>query len=212
MKIDGTNYSFIDEKGLVGGEAMLFMKSQPLGPDGTIGVMIEPGTFEWLAWETYFAQTDHDEFGVLVDRFPKQRQMLATHSAQRKHYMVPAQLPWVFDATFSQDSLRPKAKPRMSKDMTPAQVQDMLDRITKKGRDPERLRNQARQNWELAMVRLAPTPEAGAAFVNILAARPDLCDKATNAEQGKYGMGWGAIAAEVTGLYWNSRNRMDAAE
>ncbi len=202
MRIDGKNYAFIDEKGAIGGEAIIYMRSQVPGPDGTIGYMVEPGTEEWQAWETYFDQTEHDALGVVTDVFPKQRAMFRLHGQQRKPYMVPAALPWMFDAEYSMVPVKAKPKARMSKDMTPSEIDALTKAAKRNHRDPEFLDREAKRNWVSAMRRLAPTTHAEDAFITILKGRPDLVEAATKAEMKRYGMGWGEIRKVVEGLYW----------
>lgn len=202
MKITGANYSFIDQDGNVAGEAILFMRSRPPNADGTIGFMAEPGTREWLAWEAYFEQAEPDELGVYRQLFPKQLEHMRSRAAAKKPYMVPARVPWQFDKTFTADRVKPKLPVKMSKDMTQKERNAMAANVMKDLRDPEKMRQAAKRNWVEAMYRIGPDRDACTA---ILKSRPDLVEKATEAELAKHGLGWGEIRAEVEAIY--ERNR-----
>lgn len=208
MKITGANFAFINEKGELSGEAILHMKRRAPNPDGSIGYMAEPGTREWLAWEGYFAQLEADDDGFLRPRFPKQLAHMQTRASQRMAYMVPDQLPWNFDPSFTPDKVKPKPYQKQSKDMTPQERTAMVTRVNAKMRDPEVRRQDAKRNWVSAMDRLARDMDA---YRSICKSRPDLVEKATEAEQHRHGFGWGAIAAEVEKLYWDSQSREVAA-
>jgi len=209
MRITGANYAFVDESGKVGGEALLHMRSKPPNEDGTIGFMVEPGTVEWLAWEAYFAQTQTDDIGVVSEVFPKQLAHMRSRASSRKPYMVPDRLPWFFDPSFTADKVKPKPLVRLSRDMTQEERNEMAERVKAEIYDPKRVYAAAKKNWAEAMYRLCPDRNA---CIAILKDRPDLVDRATDAELRRHGMGWGEIRAEVEAIYWNNHAQKEAAE
>lgn len=219
MKITGKNFSYVDESGSVCGLAIVHMRSKPPNEDGTIGFMVEPGTTEWLAWEAYFEQTDVDDMGIVHERFPKQLAFMRSRAASKKAYMVPDQLPWMFDPEFKPSQVKPKPQVVLSRDMTPEQRAVFVRKTLAEVRSPERERDYAKRTWVNAMYRLCPDRQA---FIEILKQRPDLVEKATAAELGEdrpgldrkqtYGMGWGTIRAEVEAIYWANYGQKEAAE
>lgn len=211
MKINHWNYAFIDENGQVAGEAILHMRSKAPNSDGTIGYMAEPGSFEWRAWEAYFSQTElNRKHGTMVQSFPNQLAAMKTKGAQGKPYHVPDQLPWLFDDTFSPASVPKQVSDRKSSDMTAAERDAMVKRVLAHMNDPEVIRSKARLKWERDMCASTPADQISA-YMDILAERPDLCDRATDMEltpknssgfpNGGYGLGWCEIRQAVEGIY-----------
>lgn len=220
MKITGQNFSYVDERGTVGGLAIVHMRSKRPNDDGTIGFMVEPGTTEWLAWEAYFQQTDVDDLGVVHERFPKQLAFMRSRAASRKPYMVPDQLPWMFDPEFKPSQVKPKPQVVLSRDMTPTERAAFVKKTLADVNSDEKIRDYAKRTWVNAMYRLCPDKQA---CISILKTRPDLVQRATAAELGEdgngrrdpkatYGLGWGAIRAEVEAIYWKSYAPKEAAE
>lgn len=76
------------ENGQLAGEALLFMRSRPKNPDGTMGFIIRWGMPEWSAWEWYFKANG------------MRRQLAFMRSRHEAGYMVPCANPAVFDKTF----------------------------------------------------------------------------------------------------------------
>lgn len=209
MKITGENFSYVDESGKVIGLAIVHMRSKPPNDDGTIGFMVEPGTVEWLAWEAYFEQTEVDDFGVIRHLFPKQLANMRSRGGSRKPYMVPDRLPWMFDPAFTPDKVKPKPPVKLSRDMTQEERNAMAERVRKEIYDPARVRLAAKKNWVDAMYRLGPDRQA---CIAILKQRPDLVDRATDAELSRHGLGWGEIRSEVEAIYIQNHAQKEAAE
>lgn len=209
MTVNGENYSFIEEGGKVGGQAVIHMRSKPPNDDGTIGYMAEPGTVEWLAWEAYFEQSKVDDLGIIRPVFPKQLAFMRARAASRKPYHVPSRLPWLFDPTFTPDKVKPKPPVKLSRDMTPEERTSMAERVLAEVYDADRVRLAAKKNWVDAMYRLCPDKDA---CIAILKQRPDLVERATDAEHKKHGFGWTEIRAQVESIYRQWCDQKEAAE
>jgi len=78
------------ENGQVAGEAILFMRSRPRNPDGTIGFSVVPETPEWTAWQAYFRSNG------------MRRQASFMRLRGTAGYMVPCRNPSDFDPSHRQ--------------------------------------------------------------------------------------------------------------
>lgn len=210
--INHWNYSFIDERGALGGEAIFHMKSKVPNSDGTIGYMVQPGSPEWRAWDAYFSQTERKRTGQVVPRFPVQLAHMRAKGAQNKPFHVPDQLPWLFDETFSPASVPQPKRDRMSSEMTIEERNRMVARVLERINSPEFNEGKARCKWERDMCASVPQDRIGA-YMDILIERPDLCEVATTMELTPkgYGLGWGEISARVEQIYWQKRADRSAA-
>lgn len=114
--MDSATYSRI-ENGKVVGEAILYMKSRPPNPDGTIGFIVRRDMREWLAWEAYFETNG-------------MTQQLAFMRTCKDGYMVPAQLPMQFDPSWRYQPKPQKQGERQSREMTAEERDEVIRRVT----------------------------------------------------------------------------------
>ena len=110
-------------------EALLAMKSLPPNADGTIGMMITEKSPEWRAWRAYF-------YGKRMDN-----RASYMHTRREAGYMVPCKSPADFDPDI--EAVRKEyawrvhrgevdeetRTGRLSSEMTPAERQDVLNRL-----------------------------------------------------------------------------------
>jgi hypothetical protein len=113
--MDEATYARIEGNKVVG-EAILYMRSRPPNPDGTIGFMVRPEMREWQAWEAYF------ETNGMHRRLSLMRQQ------GKSGFMVPAQVPTMFDPSWRYQPTQ-RDTPRTASEMSVAEREAIVARV-----------------------------------------------------------------------------------
>jgi hypothetical protein len=113
------------ENGAIAGEAILFMRSQPKNPDGTIGFIAKVDQSDAAATEAFWRWWSYFRSNGMA------RQLAVLESRAENGYMVPHADPRVFDPNWRPVRLDRKEPAKLASQMTREERQRVIERVSK---------------------------------------------------------------------------------